>query len=144
MRAIANNLKEVHIVNVRNGQSLPDLPAEQSIHGGDAYSLLREFGAYTPNGHEEITDIENHEFLAAIGVPADWREDADWWDGWNVGMIRARAQASKSPARSGVKLMIGRVIPAVRSSSPSAIAATPNPQGSRRSSVRATRTAPRP
>jgi 6-phospho-beta-glucosidase len=31
IRAIANNLKEVHIVNVRNGQSLPDLPEESVI-----------------------------------------------------------------------------------------------------------------
>ncbi len=30
IRAIANNLKEVHIVNVRNGQALPDLP-ENSV-----------------------------------------------------------------------------------------------------------------
>jgi 6-phospho-beta-glucosidase len=30
IRAIANNAKEVHIVNVRNGQSLPDLP-ESSV-----------------------------------------------------------------------------------------------------------------
>lgn len=30
IRAIANNLKEVHVVNVRNGQSLPDLP-ESSV-----------------------------------------------------------------------------------------------------------------
>jgi 6-phospho-beta-glucosidase len=28
IRAIAKNLKEVHIVNVRNGQALPDLPAD--------------------------------------------------------------------------------------------------------------------
>src|SRR5262249_40567153 len=31
MRAIANNLKEVHIVNLRNGQSLPDLPADSVV-----------------------------------------------------------------------------------------------------------------
>jgi len=31
MRAIANNAKEVHIVNVRNGQSLPDLPADSVV-----------------------------------------------------------------------------------------------------------------
>jgi 6-phospho-beta-glucosidase len=29
--AIANNLKEVHIVNVRNGQALPDLPEESVV-----------------------------------------------------------------------------------------------------------------
>lgn len=31
IRAIANNLKEVHIVNVRNGHSLPDLPEESVV-----------------------------------------------------------------------------------------------------------------
>ncbi len=31
IRAIANNLKEVHIVNVRNGESLPDLPPESVV-----------------------------------------------------------------------------------------------------------------
>src|SRR5258708_10570494 len=31
IRAIANNLKEVHIVNVRNGQSLPDLPEDSAV-----------------------------------------------------------------------------------------------------------------
>jgi 6-phospho-beta-glucosidase len=31
MRAIAGNLQEVHIVNVRNGQSLPDLPPESVV-----------------------------------------------------------------------------------------------------------------
>jgi 6-phospho-beta-glucosidase len=31
IRAIANNLKEVHIVNVRNGQSLPDLPEDSVV-----------------------------------------------------------------------------------------------------------------
>jgi 6-phospho-beta-glucosidase len=31
IRAIARNLKEVHIVNVRNGQALPDLPADSVV-----------------------------------------------------------------------------------------------------------------
>ncbi len=31
IRAIANNAKEVHIVNVRNGQSLPDLPPDSVV-----------------------------------------------------------------------------------------------------------------
>jgi 6-phospho-beta-glucosidase len=31
IRAIANNLKEIHIVNVRNGQALPDLPEDSVV-----------------------------------------------------------------------------------------------------------------
>jgi len=31
IHAIANNLKEVHIVNVRNGQALPDLPEDSVV-----------------------------------------------------------------------------------------------------------------
>jgi 6-phospho-beta-glucosidase len=31
IRALANNLKELHIVNVRNGNSLPDLPEESVV-----------------------------------------------------------------------------------------------------------------
>jgi hypothetical protein len=71
---------------------LPDLPADHPVDGCDAFAMLREIGAYTPNGHEEYTDIEDHEFLAAISVPAEWVEEADWWDGWTVGMIRAGAK----------------------------------------------------
>ncbi|MCI0705201.1 MAG: hypothetical protein L0241_29425 [Planctomycetia bacterium] len=70
-------------------RQLPNLPADHPIAGDDAFSMLREIGAYTPNGHEEYTDIEDHEFLAAVGVPAEWLEDADWWDGWTAGAIRA-------------------------------------------------------
>jgi hypothetical protein len=65
------------------------LPADHRFDGGEVYAMLREVGAYIPNGHEEYMDIEDHEFLAAVGVPADWRDDADWWEGWTAGIIRA-------------------------------------------------------
>ncbi len=68
---------------------LSTLPAEHKLDGSTAYALLREVGAYAPDGHEQYIDIEDRAFLAQIGVPADWLDDADWWDGWTVGMIRA-------------------------------------------------------
>jgi hypothetical protein len=70
-------------------RQLPDLPAGQPIEGGNAFALLWELGAYAPTGCGDPTDIEDVEFLAAIGVPAEWRADADWWTGWTVGMVRA-------------------------------------------------------
>jgi len=50
---------------------------------------LWSVGGYTRTGPEGITEIEAPEFLAAIGVPAEWRGDADWWSGWTVGTVRA-------------------------------------------------------
>ena len=68
---------------------LPDLPADHPLDGGDAYSLLREAGAYSPTGDGGSFDIEDHKFLEVIGVPEERREDADWWDGWTAGVVRA-------------------------------------------------------
>ncbi len=51
MRAIANNLKEVHIVNVRNGQALPDLPADSVVEVPavvDAHGAVPQVLGYMP------------------------------------------------------------------------------------------------
>jgi hypothetical protein len=64
-------------------------PPDHPINGSAAFRTMREIGAYTPNGDEEYTDIADHEFLAQIGVPAEWRDEAEWWGGWNVGIVRA-------------------------------------------------------
>jgi hypothetical protein len=66
-------------------RKLLTLPAEHRFDGGEAYCLLREVGAYTPGGAEEYFEIEDHSFLAEIGVPKDWCEDADWWTGGTPG-----------------------------------------------------------
>ena len=56
---------------------------------------------------------------------------------------RARSSASSAPC-TGVKTITGRVIPAARSAAPSSTVATPKPQGSSRSSARATGTRAEP
>jgi hypothetical protein len=68
---------------------LRELPADHPIDGGEAFTLLREAAAYTPNGDDEPVDIEDEEFLAGIGVPEGWRAEPDWWDGWTAGLVLA-------------------------------------------------------
>jgi hypothetical protein len=68
--------------------ALPGLPADHPLDGGEAFTLLREATGYTPGGDEAAMDIEDHDFLAAVGVPEEWRDEPDWWDGWTAGLVR--------------------------------------------------------
>lgn len=70
------------------GCSSGDLPAGHRVKGDDAFRILREIGAYTPNGDEEYIDLEDHEFLAAVGVPEEWRNEPELWDGWTAENVR--------------------------------------------------------
>jgi len=71
---------------------LPDLADDHPFEGGDAFSLLLELTGHTPNADEETVDIEQPDFLADVGVPEEWRNDADWWDGWTAKLLRNGAK----------------------------------------------------
>lgn len=71
---------------------LPDLPDDHPFEGGDAFSLLLELSGYSPNSDEETVDTEQPDFLADVGVPEEWRNDSDWWDGWTAKHLRNGAK----------------------------------------------------
>ena len=73
---------------------LRGLPADHRLDNGDAFSVLLSVSGYTPGAENETFDIEDHQFLSEVGVPEEWRDDPDWWDGWTAEMVR-----------SGVKLI---------------------------------------
>jgi transposase-like protein len=61
---------------------------DQLFDGREAVRVLREVSGYTPGGGEYETDTSDPEFLAAVGVPEDWRGEAELWDGWTAGLLR--------------------------------------------------------
>lgn len=71
---------------------LPDLPNAHRVEGGDALRLLQEIGAYTPNEDGGYTDIKDHGFLTAVGVPEKWRDEPELWDQWTAETVRAGVQ----------------------------------------------------
>lgn len=71
---------------------IPNLPDDHPFDGGDAFSLLGELTGFTPNADEEAVDIEQPDYLADVGVPEEWRNDADWWDGWTAKLLRNGAK----------------------------------------------------
>lgn len=69
-------------------RALPDLPEDHPFRGGEAFTFLREVTGYTPSGNDEYFDIEDRQFLAAVGVPEEWRDEPDWWGGWTARLVR--------------------------------------------------------
>lgn len=65
-------------------------PPDDRLSGADAFHMLREASAYTPNGDEEVTNIDDEDFLGEVGVPEECRDDPEAWDGWTVGHVLAR------------------------------------------------------
>jgi 6-phospho-beta-glucosidase len=80
IRAIANNLKEVHIVNVRNGQSLPDLPEDGAVEVPaviDAHGAVpQSMGRMPPQIRGLIQAVKAYEELAIQAAITGDRETA--------------------------------------------------------------------
>lgn len=89
---------------------LPDLPDEHPFDGGDAFSLLGELTGFTPNADEEAVDIEQPDFLADVGVPEEWRNDSDWWDGWTAKLLRNGAKEIAEEYQMTASKLIERAI----------------------------------
>ena len=87
---------------------LPGLPDDHPVDGGDAFALLLELTGYTPDGDEEAIDIEDRDFLAAVGVPDEWRDDPDWWDGWTAALVRAGAAEIAAEAEGTAPELLAR------------------------------------
>jgi hypothetical protein len=89
---------------------LPALPGDHPFSGDDAFSFLLQVTGYTPDADKETTNIEDHEFLAAIGVPEDARDDPDWWHGWTAILVRNGVREIAREAGMTAEQLLHRVV----------------------------------
>jgi hypothetical protein len=66
---------------------LPELSDSAPVSGDDAYGVFADLLSALPD-EGDGTDIEEPDFLIAVGVPEDELDDAYGWDGWTAGMVR--------------------------------------------------------
>ena len=62
-------------------------PSGRSIDGAEAVHLLREATGYTPRGEDEVEVVSDDNFLAAVGVPREWRDEPELWGGWTAATV---------------------------------------------------------
>lgn len=98
---------------IRRLPALPDLPDGQSIRGDTALALLREIAESAAPERIECVDVEDREFLTGVGVPEDWCDEPDWWEGWTVGIVRAGVEVIAEDGGLTVAEVIERAVAGV-------------------------------
>src|SRR5262249_14409523 len=68
-------------------RTLPGLPDEAPVEGGDAYGAFEDLLGELP---EEAggPDPDDEGFLVGVGVPPDELDDPYGWRGWTAGLVR--------------------------------------------------------
>jgi hypothetical protein len=69
-------------------RSLPDLPDDAPVNGGDLEGAFTDINGELPGGEDTYFDVEDKRFLAGLGVPADEADDPWLWEGWTAGLAR--------------------------------------------------------
>jgi hypothetical protein len=68
-------------------EQLPELSDDAPVSGDDAYGVFQDLLGVLPD-EEEGPDIEDSDFLIALGIPEDELDDAYRWDGWTAVIVR--------------------------------------------------------
>jgi hypothetical protein len=86
-------------------EQLPELSDNAPVMGDDAYGVFEDLLSALPD-EGDGTDIEEPDFLIALGVPEDELDDAYGWEGWTAGMVRkGLAELAHSVGREPEKLL---------------------------------------
>jgi hypothetical protein len=89
-------------------QHLPELPDDTPLDGGDVYGALEDIAGEAPDEEDDYFDLEDEEFLAGLGVPADEVRDPWSWGGWTAGVMRRAIARIAQQARTRPEKLLAR------------------------------------
>jgi hypothetical protein len=90
---------------------LNGVPDDHRITGEEAFQALNSIGTYSPGDEDEpYRDIDDSDFLESVGVPEEWQSDAEQWNGWTAGMVRAGAKILADDSRVRTEVLMERVL----------------------------------
>ena len=96
-------------------ERLPKLPDDEPVSGDDAWGCFEDLLGALPED-DDAPDVEDSDFLVALGVPKDELDAPYDWAGWTAGMVRRGwAALAKAAGRAPDKLLI-RAIEELRGS----------------------------
>jgi hypothetical protein len=83
---------------------------DERLDGEDAVHLIHEATGYTPHGDEEVTDVFDRDFLGQLGVPEEWRDEPEEWDGWTAKAVMAGVKAVAEDDGTTAPALVARAI----------------------------------
>jgi hypothetical protein len=85
-------------------ERLPQMPDDTRVDADDAYGVLQDLVGELPG--DDYFEVEDHDFLIGLGLPADECDGAYSWEGWTAGMVRkGLAQIANEFKRDPQKLL---------------------------------------
>jgi hypothetical protein len=86
-------------------ERLPELPDDEPVSGDDAWGCFEDLVEALPDD-DDPPELEDSDFLEALGVPEDEVDAAYDWAGWTAGMVRLGwAALAKAGNRAQDKLL---------------------------------------
>jgi hypothetical protein len=91
-------------------KGLADLLDHEPVCGHDLYGALEDVSGELPDAEDSSFDVEDEDFLAGLGVPADER-NAPWdWEGWTAGLARRAVATMAKQSRANPEKVLGRAL----------------------------------